>query len=444
MFKLKLALIKLVIKLSQIVGKGSSFPGMLADKLHFDFSQIDTTNTHVIYVIGTNGKTTTTNFIYQLLKNNNIKVITNHEGANLITGIKTLLLKHTGFNHHIDCDVILLEVDEKTIKYTTKLVVPNEVVVTNFFRDQLDRYGEIDLIVDEIKNELLPYQPQMFLNANDPYIYYQFKAFENKIYYGVYSDADVVIKQHRLSDNYHKVRDLIYCPLCKEPLTYEYFHYGHLGLFSCPCCGISITPKYFLKQTQAGFELDDKLYRFKDLPLYFLFNIISSVSLIKELGLKLTGLDELIGNFKFPPGRNQQTIINNIPVYLNLVKNVVGFEETIDYVLQHFDNYTLVVCLNDNYADGRDISWIYDVYLDDLLAHSINLYTCGTRAYDMALRFELSGYSDVSVIEDIEQCINHAINSSIKPVVIISNYTALPKALNVIKKGAVCKLNRSN
>lgn len=433
MFVIKLALLKLTILIGKILGKGSSFPGMLANKIKFNFNDINITDKKIIYVIGTNGKTTTTNFIFQLLKNNNINVITNHEGANLETGIKTLILKHTKFNHQLDCDTILLEVDEKTIKHITNILPPQYVVVTNFFRDQLDRYGEIDLIVEEIKQQLINYQPQMFLNGNDPYIYYQFNDFTNKHYYGLTIDNINNIATSRKVENYQKVRDMVYCPICKQPLTYDYFHYGHLGSFSCQHCNINPKIEYQLVETTNGFIIDNQSYQIDNLPLYFLFNVISSVSIIKYLGLSIESLEQLIKEFKFPPGRNQTTTYNNTPMYINLVKNVVGFEETIDYVINNFDQYQLIICLNDNYADGKDISWIYDVNVDQLLKQATTITTSGLRAYDMALRLELSTNQPIDVIEDINRCLTTTINGP-QQVVVISNYTALPQVLNTINK----------
>ncbi len=433
MINLKLRLLKGVIKVSEKFGKGSAFPGLLAQKLHYNINNIDLTTKKIIYVIGTNGKTTTTNLIYQLLKDNQLNVITNFQGANLYNGIITLLLKHLNYNNQLDCDYILLEVDEKTIKQVINILPPQHVVITNFFRDQLDRYGEIDMIVTEIKKALALQDSILYLNGDDPYLYYQFLEFNHKIFYGIKSDYDVVKQEKRDYDNYHKTREIIYCPLCGNKLHYDYYHYAHLGKFYCNKCQITPQINYLLTQNSDGFIIDNHHYLMKNLPLYFLFNIIASVSLIKNLNLSIMNLSTIIKAFHFPQGRNQVLKINDQNIYLNLVKNVVGFEETIDYVTTHYQNYTLILCINDNYADGKDISWLYDVYLDPLLKQANQVYTCGLRAYDMALRVELNNYDNIIVIENIEKCLAQALHHNDQKV-IISNYTALSSVNNFLNK----------
>lgn len=433
---LKLFLIKIAILITKLRGGGSAFPGLVSKKLNFNFRKIkNLKQKEIIYVIGTNGKTTTTNLIYQMLLANNKRVITNFEGANLINGIYTLILKHLHFNMELDSDIILLEVDEKTIKQIVDILPPNKILVTNFFRDQLDRYGEIDLIVDEILASI-PKNTTLFLNGDDPYIYYKFKEFSNKIYYGINSLPEAINKL-RLPENYNKLREIIYCPNCHCKLEYQYFHYGHLGKFNCPNCNNNIEIKYQLTQTKNGFILDNQEYQFDDLPFYYLFNIIASVSIIKSLDLSINILNDIIKEFKFPPGRNQNIIYKNQPVYLNLVKNVVGLEETLDYIENNFKKFNLLFCLNDNYADGKDISWIYDVDLDVLTNRSQKIFVTGTRAYDMALRFELNDYQgDIEVIEDPIDCLNafFAKNDAIQKV-IISNYTEIKNISDYLERG---------
>lgn len=433
MFYIKLLIIKLVIFFGNLTGRGSALPGLVARKLRFNINNINLNNTKVIYVIGTNGKTTTTNLIDKLLTDNGKRVITNSEGANLLNGILTILLKNLKFNKTIDCDFVLLEVDEKTIKNVVANIKPDYVVVTNFFRDQLDRYGEIDIIVNEIKQQLSLTDATIFINGNDPYMYYQFREFDKVKYYGVVSDRSM-INSSQLPDNYNKVREIKYCPICHQELSYNYFYYSHLGVFHCDTCKTDIKFNYVLKNTSKGISIDNTVIKTdKELPLYFLFNMISACSILLELGLDITSISKVVEEFKFPPGRNQTFVHQNKDVYMNLVKNVVGFEETIDYILNNYDSYDIVICLNDNHADGRDISWIYDVNINELITKLDKLYCCGTRAYEMSLRFELNGFENIEVIQDYKQCLDKTFSEGNQQKIVITNYTPLSGVVKYFK-----------
>lgn len=434
MFYIKLLIVKFFIFIGKLTGRGSSLPGLVARKIKLNIKDIKLGDTKVIYVVGTNGKTTTTNLINKLLVDNNKKVITNSEGANLINGILTILLKNLKFNKTIDCDYVLLEVDENTIKNVVNQINPDYVVITNFFRDQLDRYGEIDIIVNEIKQQLSTTNSTIFINGNDPYVYYQFREFNNIKYYGIVSDSDTIL-DNQLPGNYNKVREIKYCPVCRQELSYQYFYYSHLGLFNCNNCQTNIDFNYKLINTKDGFSINDiKIDTTKQVPMYFMFNIISACSLLLDLNLDIKTISSVVNDFKFPPGRNQIFTYKGKDLYLNLVKNVVGFEETIDFITSHYDKYDVVICLNDNHADGRDISWIYDVNIDELIKKMDKLYCCGSRAYEMALRFEVNNFDNIEVIEDYKKCLDKSIIEGNKQKIVITNYTPLSGIVKYFKE----------
>ena len=418
MYIIKLLFLKTVIFITSIFNRGTSLPGYLNIKLKLNIiKNIDFSDKKIIYVIGTNGKTTTTNLINTLLLKNQKKVITNLEGANLISGLLTLLIKNLKFNKTIDCEYILLEVDEKTLKQINQYLKPNHVIITNFFRDQLDRYLEIELIIAEIKNELIKTNAKIYFSANDPLIYYHFFDLENKVLF------DVVLNNSNNSIN--KILDIKYCPNCLKQLEYDYYHYAHIGKFSCSFCKIEPEAKYHIYLKENEMIFNENTYCFKQLPIYFYFNLGNCLSLMNELGLKIIDLEEIIKNFKFPKGRNKKLIIKNNECYLNLVKNVVGFNETITYINKHYHAFDLFICLNDKYVDGCDISWIYDVDLEIIVPKIKNLYLTGTRCYDMAIRLEAAGYKgQIYVNKDIDKTLKKLLeNPDIK--VIISNYSEI-------------------
>ena len=427
MYIIKLLFLKIVIFITKLFKRGTSLPGYLNIKLNLNIiKDIDFSNKKIIYVIGTNGKTTTTNLINTLLIKNNKKVITNLEGANLITGLLTLLIKNLKFNKTIDCEYILLEVDEKTLKQINNYLKPNHVIITNFFRDQLDRYLEIELIIEEIKNELLKTEAKVYFNANDPLIYYHFLEFKNKILY------EVIPENYLLKTN--KILDIKYCPFCLNKIDYEYYHYAHIGKFNCKYCQINPISKYQLILKNNNIIFQNNEYHLNKLPLYFYFNLISCLSLIKELNLEILDLEEIISNFSFPQGRNKILKIKGNECYLNLVKNVVGFNETINYIDNHYQEFDLFVCLNDKYVDGCDISWIYDVDLEQLIPKIKNAYITGTRCYDFAIRLEAAGYQKkIYVDKNIDNTLQELFKDK-QTKIVISNYSEIKNIASKLEK----------
>ncbi len=433
MYSLKLLLLKTISKIGKKAGKGSSFPGLIDTKLKFDIlNDINFGNIPIIFVIGTNGKTTTANMIYELLSNQN-KVVANLLGANLTSGIKTTLIDELKYSKKLDADIILLEVDEKTLKEIVKIINPTHVVITNFFRDQLDRYGEIDLIISEIICSLNETKAKIFLNGNDPLQVYRFEKCTCPItYYGVAKHKLVTYKQE-------KKIEIKYCPHCITLLQYDFYHYGHIGKYHCPNCSFEQKPIDF--ELSIDFEINKMNLKGNSVivdaskfPTYFFFNIVAASAIVLELKNPWKEpIQNLVNNFEFPRGRNQHLFHGQQEIYFNLAKNVVGFEETIEYLTQRFESFDLLVAFNDNYADGLDVSWIWDVELMPAKEHINNVYIVGTRRFDMALRFQADGYKKITVLDSIDNGVK-AVLANQTNVGIISNYTPLVSINNSLKR----------
>ncbi len=434
MFYIKLAILKVIDILARLKGGGSSFSGYFSIKFNYNLiEKIDLFDTKVIFVIGTNGKTTTANMITESLSYKN-KVVSNTEGANLLEGIFTVIYRNVKFNKKVDCDYLVLEVDEKTVSQIIKYIKPDDVVITNFFRDQLDRYGEIDTIVAQIINCIDDPNIEVHLNGCDPLINYKFRNNKNKIsYYGLDKTSKSNLTQS-------KIVELKYCPDCLKKLNYDYYHYGHIGHYNCEC-GF----KQNKLETNLKVDFINDVLTINDnnisittnkFPLYYYFNVASCVSLIKKYDADyLNHITEILNNFKFPKGRSQVFKQNDRRIYLNLVKNVVGFEETIDYINQEFSGCSLLILFNDNYADGRDVSWIWDTHILELIKNIDHLYIAGTRRYDMAMRFEFENMTNISIIDlNIEEACDSVLLSTNSDLAIISNYTPLEACVKSVNK----------
>ena len=427
MYKVKLFILKSAISILRIFGKGSSVIGLLDTKLKFNILKNLEIKVPVIFIIGTNGKTTTSNLLKDSLQRK-YKVVNNSEGANLLSGIKTTLISNLNYSKQINGDYIVLEVDEYTVPKALELLVPDYVVVTNFFRDQLDRYGEIDIVIDKIVDSISKTSAQVILNGNDPLIFNTFRKIKNKkIYYGV----DRTISSTLTQD---KIVEMKYCPDCNNILEYDFYHYGHIGKFSCPCCPFNM-PNLDGVLTVSENVLYNKteIYNIPNVPTYFYFNIAGVLTSLLAVGEDVSLLNEVLPNFTFPKGRSQTIIKGDTTVYFNLAKNVVGFEETLEYMNNTYENYDLLICFNDNYADGLDVSWIWDTQMSVMHGKVLNIHIVGERRYDMALRFELEGFEKITVCDNFAKGVNDFLNLKSKTKVIITNYTPLHETSEIVK-----------
>lgn len=435
MFQVKLLTLQTVGKLLKTTGRGTSAVGMLDQKLKFNTIEgIKLEEAQVVFVMGTNGKTTSANIISDIIAKNQ-DVINNREGANLVNGILTTLINNSKTNGKLTADVLILEVDEKTLKHVVKFIEPNEVLITNFFRDQLDRYGEIDTIVAEIIDTLGQTNARIHLNANDPLNISKFERIDNpKKYFGIAKHDKVTYEQD-------KIVELKYCPKCRQKLHYNFYHYAHIGDYECSC-GFKtneITTLLELDYQQQEIKINNQAIALnvEEYPIYYFYNLIGAISVVSTL--EMPYIDEvkaIFDNFVFPRGRSQHFHLENKNIYFNLTKNVVGMEESLEYMLSYYQNqkFDLCIAFNDNYADGLDVSWIWDANMAVVKDYVDTVYIVGTRRFDMALRFEYEGFEKIKVLDEIESGINKALNESGERIAVITNYTPLVKVDTEIQK----------
>lgn len=433
MYKIKLFILQTIGLIMKKLGRGSSIVGFLDEKLRFNvLTNIDFSHTEIIYVVGTNGKTSITNTLNELYIKNEQNVLSNIEGANLTTGIKTSIIMDIKAGE-IGADVLLLEVDEKTVSKISEILKPQHIILTNFFRDQLDRYHEIDLIIAEIMEVIALNQPIVYYNAQDPLI----EEFLSEI--PVEKVTYILEKDAHSSNEPFGIVEMKYCPKCSTKLNYEYYHIGHIGAFCCPKCGFQPQePTYIIKNNTSGMEIfcgEKEIsgininLNMLEQPKYFSINI----ALILTFAInkfKNEDIQKSLSNIKMPNGRNQKFELNSKKVYLNLAKNVVGMEQTIQYLLDQNEPINLIIAFNDNPADGTDVSWIWDTKFETLIPILRSLHICGQRKNDMNLRFLYEGYDNIKIYESIDDCLKNLFVE--EDFVIMSNYTPLNKINMVI------------
>ena len=434
MSKLSVLAARTSLSLLSMVGRGGSMPGTIALKLDPDSLSKLKFNGPVILVTGTNGKTSTANMISSMFEKAGKRVISNRKGDNMKAGITTAILTHTKMNGTVDADVCVLEVDELNIRHVLPYIPVSALVVTNFFRDQLDRAKEMEQLINSIESVLPNYQGTLVLNGDDPNtVRLALKAPKaNAVYFGIGQNQYSVLNGLEAAEGK-------FCPICASRLHYDYYQYSHIGHYSCPNCDFK-TPEYDvalsdINLTSQTFVIDQHQYQGPYEGMYSMYNYAAVAAVMKHFNVPATAFDAMLKDAPKPAGRNEHFTKGNQEVILNLIKNPTGANEVLKVIEQDQNEKAIVIVLNDKEQDGTDVSWIYDTHFEKLMDDQTKQIICtGRRAGDMALRLFYGDYqNDLSIEDDIDQAVSKALASS-EHVYVIATYTALLVARKAITK----------
>jgi UDP-N-acetylmuramyl tripeptide synthase len=348
----------------------------------------------VVLVSGTNGKTTTARLLAHVLARAGCRVVHNRAGANLLTGLVSALAQDADLRGHPRAALGLFEVDEATLPHALPPTQPRVVVLTNVFRDQLDRYGEVHYVADVWRRALahLPAEATLVLNADDPLVASLGAAHRGPVcYYGV-DAADLG------TPGVPHAADARLCTVCGAPLGYTVAYYGHLGHYHCAACGLARpTPALAASAAQLGPSSTALTVRTADGPLvltlplpglYNVYNALAATAAALALGVDGARIAAALAEFSAAFGRLERVAVGDRAVSLALVKNPVGFTEVLRTLVVDPAPKGLLLAINDLFADGTDVSWLWDVDFE-LLAGHVDFAICsGTRAADMALRLK--------------------------------------------------------
>lgn len=436
---LKSKLVKVLAKsirstLKLLNRKATSLPGYVAYKLDKDILKELSKNTKFIFVTGTNGKTMTTHFLATILKEHYPIVLTNESGSNMVQGIITSLLD----NPPNEQTVAVLEVDEANIVRIGKYLKADYVALTNIFRDQMDRFGEIYNILDKIIEglNLMP-EARIIANGDLPiFSYDKLKKF-NPIYFAIRDDDHIGYDRDAEFNS-----DGIICPSCHSILKYRAVNYSSLGDFACPNCDFkspeiryTIDKIASLDPNHSKFFIDGRAYEVNVGGVYNIYNALTALAVAYELGLSYDEIYKGLKKQKNVFGRQENINVFDKNVVINLVKNPTGLNQVIDLVTLEKEPISLICLLNDNYADGLDVSWIYDSYYEKLAGLDIkDIYVSGKRKIDMKRRLEIANLFDGEIIEfDYVNQIKDVIkNAKTDNIYILLTYTAMLKLREVL------------
>ena len=430
---LTILITKIILFACKLIGKqGGNTPGRYAYKLNKNILKFFKVNCPVIAVVGTNGKTTTNNTINELMQKKYGKVIGNLSGNNMETGIITLLAKNSSLTGKVKADFITLEIDESYLPIVGSKIKLDTVVLLDFFRDQLDRVGEIESLILKINKFLETYNGKLVLNNDDPNVARLGKANpDNKnIYY-------FSVDRYKFATNKMKeAGEGKFCPFCSTKLEYDYYQYAHIGKFRCPKCDYGNNEIYKLitdvNLENKTFKIGEDTFKINYNSIYSIYNFAAAISVASIYNVEVELIKQTLQEFELNNGRQEKLVINECETTINLAKNPTGVNVSLRLVNEDNDEKDVLFVLNDKSADGTDVSWIYDIDFSNL--NNVNrIITSGTRAFDMAICIKNNGVpkEKIEAYLDLKEAVKALYKTSCKKYV-ISNYTAVQDTRHTI------------
>ncbi|HVT01266.1 MAG TPA: MurT ligase domain-containing protein [Patescibacteria group bacterium] len=430
---------KIVLWISKTfnLGSGSTWPGHVAMETNPRFlKQIlkKNPNLKIVLIAGTNGKTTTSLMLRKVLEEQGFSVFQNEAGANLLNGIASTIIANSSITGSIKYDVAIFELDERNVSLALKEIKPYAIMLLNIFRDQLDRYGEVNQVTSDWQEALSKVDSQTILvtNGDDPEL--TFIANKSKLhnyFFGV--DEELMTKSSEPRSKNQDLRtdtDFTYCPNCQTKLKYSKVSFSHMGKFSCPKCGLT--------------NPETKTFPSLPHPLFGLYNIYNTNAAVLlgsvAFGVGKDTAHKALENFKPAFGRQETIKYKNREVIMLLSKNPAGFNQSIEAMIDSKKKGNALLLLNDRIPDGRDVSWIWDVDFENI-PKEYEIFVSGDRAYDMGLRIKYLGNRklDTNIFQDLENAIDQAISAT-KPdetLFILPTYSAMLEARKILTGKAI-------
>ncbi len=382
--------------------------------------------------------------IYNILKDAGKRVITNSTGANMITGIVSCFVENYSFKKCCETSYAVIECDEANVSFFTDYITPEIIAVTNLFRDQLDRYGEVYTTLNKILQGIKKAPLSNLVLNGDESLLGDLNLPNRTIYYGFNCSPT---GSRKVDVN----ADAKFCKKCKSPYEYNFITYSHLGDYYCKNCGYKrpnldyILEKIEIQTPEKSLVvINGEKYYINQPGVYNIYNALCAYSVTRICGISTSHIYNSFKEQQSAFGRQESINIGTKEVKIILVKNPAGYDQAINTISLDNNTFNLAVLLNDNYADGRDVSWIWDVNFEKLSSLNIDkIMISGIRLYDMAVRLKIAGLPEKNFVicKTYEKLVEEIKSCKSDTVYILATYTAmidLRKFLN--SKGYIKKL----
>ncbi len=398
-----------------------------------------------VIVTGTNGKTTTARMLAAIAAKSGVRTLANPSGSNLMRGVATALLDATGSLGDVrDAGRRLgvFEVDEATVPEVAAVLRPRMIVFTNLFRDQLDRYGEVDTVAALWRStvETLPPETTLILNADDPAVASLAREAPcRSVTFGI-EDTRVA------TEHFEHASDYRFCLICGTELAYTASFFGHVGHWRCPSCG-NARPAPNVRATCVELSSDAAQLAIATpsgelrlmLPLAGLYNAanaLAAAAAALALGFERPAVEAALTSFRAAFGRQERFEVDGRSVMVLLGKNPTGMNQVLRLIADASDAPHLLLLLNDGIQDGRDISWIWDTDYE-LTRSAANVVVCGTRAEELALRLKYAGFkNEPQLIHQATSALEAALARTPpgETLYVIPTYTAMIEVRELLAK----------
>ncbi len=406
-----------------------------------------------VVVAGTNGKTTTAHLLAHVMRAVGHRPVHNRAGANLASGIASALVEHADLRGRPDGDLGIFEVDEATVPRVVPALAPKVAVFTNLFRDQLDRYGEIDYIAGLWRSMAGPpgspdaSAPVRVANADDPLVYDAVRDLPGRLVtYGIEDE------RYALPAIEHTA-EARYCYRDGTPYEYAVTYFGHMGRYHCPTCGVRRPAPDVIARDLAlagpdgaamTLEAGGEAMQVRTvLPgLYNIYNILAATAAALQLGAPLRRIGEALTSFVPAFGRAERVTVDGREIHMLLVKNPAGFNEVLRTVLATGALPVVLIAINDQIADGRDVSWLWDVDVELLAGQVGHVVVGGIRAEDMAVRLAYAGIPPEAI--EVERAYDRALRRALDRATggrlfVLPTYTAMLALRRVLERWGVVR-----
>ena len=407
------------------IGGGTSLPGLIARRIDPDVlkSVVGASKAKKIVITGSNGKTTTARMTAAMAVNNGKRVSHNRAGSNMLQGVTSVAVNFADIFGRLNSDVLLFEIDEGTMPLVMPEIKPDVVVITNIFRDQLDRYGELYSVAKALDKTLedLPESSTMLLNGNDPQVAnFGLKAKAKRLFFGLETtEIGTPVPEQSA--------DIIRCIHCQEDLQYKVAYMSHLGLYSCPNCGYTLPPldiaatsiklapdgegptRVELRTPQGNMTLEISLP-----GLHNVYNAAAAIGASLAAGFEKDKLPAALVSLKPAFGRLEKIQAGDQTIYLSFVKNPTSFNLILRLIAQHPGKKHVLLAASHTIVDGEDFSWLWDIEVEEVAQDIADVVCSGNKPEELAMRLK---YAEIPIdkitrIADLETALDAALKNA--------------------------------